>query len=100
VAKIGIFGSFVHWEERTESDVDVLVTFRKGQKTFENYMDCKFYLETQRGYHILNLLPTGDGEMQSSGTLKLLARQQRNFPMSSKPGIPLSHGNKLPGYGT
>ena len=45
VAKIGIFGSFVRGEEQTESDVDVLVTFRKGQKTFENYMDCKFYLE-------------------------------------------------------
>jgi hypothetical protein len=45
VAQIGIFGSFVRGEERTESDVDVLVTFRKGQKTFENYMECKFYLE-------------------------------------------------------
>jgi len=45
VATIGLFGSFVRGEERPESDVDVLVTFRKGQKTFENYMDCKFYLE-------------------------------------------------------
>ena len=45
VAKIGIFGSFIRGEERTDSDVDVLVMFRKGQKTFENYMDCKFYLE-------------------------------------------------------
>jgi len=31
VAKIGIFGSFVRGEERPESDVDVLVTFRKGR---------------------------------------------------------------------
>jgi len=45
VAKIGIFGSFVRGEERPESDVDVLVAFRKGQETFDNYMDCKFYLE-------------------------------------------------------
>jgi len=45
VAKIGIFGSFVRGEERPESDVDVLVTFKKGQKTFDHYMDCKFYLE-------------------------------------------------------
>ena len=45
VAKIGIFGSFVRGEERMESDVDVLVSFRKGQKTFENYMECKFFLE-------------------------------------------------------
>jgi len=45
VATIGIFGSFVRGEERPDSDVDVLVTFRKGQKTFSNYMGCKFYLE-------------------------------------------------------
>jgi hypothetical protein len=45
VAKIGIFGSFARGEERPESDVDVLVTFRKGKETFNNYMDCKFYLE-------------------------------------------------------
>ena len=45
VAKIGIFGSFIRGEERQESDVDVLVTFRKEEETFDNYMDCKFYLE-------------------------------------------------------
>lgn len=45
IATIGLFGSFVRGEERPESDVDVLVTFRKGQETFDNYMDCKFYLE-------------------------------------------------------
>jgi uncharacterized protein len=45
VAKIGIFGSFVRGEERPESDVDVLVTFRNGEETFDHYMDCKFYLE-------------------------------------------------------
>jgi predicted nucleotidyltransferase len=45
VSKIGIFGSFVRGEERPESDVDVLVTFKKGQETFDHYMDCKFYLE-------------------------------------------------------
>jgi len=45
VSKIGIFGSFVRGEERPDSDVDVLVTFRTGKKTFDNYMECKFYLE-------------------------------------------------------
>ena len=52
VGKIGIFGSFVRGEERPDSDVDVLVTFRKGQKTFENYMDCKFYLEELFGRRV------------------------------------------------
>lgn len=45
VATIGIFGSFIRGEERPESDVDILVTFRKGSETFDNYMGCKFYLE-------------------------------------------------------
>lgn len=45
VAKIGIFGSFIRGEQRPESDADVLVTFRRGEETFDNYMDCKFYLE-------------------------------------------------------
>ena len=45
VAKIGIFGSYIRGEERPDSDVDVLVSFRKGEETFDNYMDCKFYLE-------------------------------------------------------
>jgi len=45
VAKIGIFGSYARGEERPESEVDVRVVFRKGEKTFYHYMDCKFYLE-------------------------------------------------------
>ena len=45
VAKIGIFGSYIRGEERPDSDVDVLIQFRKGEETFDNYMDCKFYLE-------------------------------------------------------
>ena len=45
VAKIGIFGSFARREERPESDVDVLVTFDEGKKTFDNFMGTKFYLE-------------------------------------------------------
>ncbi|MGB9927987.1 MAG: nucleotidyltransferase family protein [Methanosarcina sp.] len=45
VKKIGIFGSFARGEEREDSDLDVLVVFGEGQKTFDNYMDLKFYLE-------------------------------------------------------
>ena len=52
VVKIGIFGSFVRGEERPESDVDVLVTFRKGEETFDHYMDCKFYLEDLFGRNV------------------------------------------------
>ena len=45
VRKIGIFGSFARREEKPVSDVDVLVDFKEGQKTFDNFMELKFFLE-------------------------------------------------------
>ena len=52
VKRIGIFGSFARGEEREESDLDVLVVFEEGQKTFDNYMDLKFYLEDLFGREV------------------------------------------------
>jgi hypothetical protein len=52
VAKIGIFGSFARGEERPDSDIDVLVAFRKGEKTFDNFMGIKFYLEDLFGRRV------------------------------------------------
>ncbi len=45
VTKIGVFGSFARGEGKEGSDVDVLVEFREGYKTFDNYMELKFFLE-------------------------------------------------------
>ena len=45
VSRIGVFGSFARGEGREESDVDVLVEFEAGFKTFDNFMDLKYYLE-------------------------------------------------------
>ena len=45
VKKIGLFGSYVKNEQNSKSDIDILVEFEKGKKTFDNYMDLKFYLE-------------------------------------------------------
>ena len=45
IKKIGIFGSFARSEAREDSDIDVLVEFESGCKTFDNFMDLKFYLE-------------------------------------------------------
>lgn len=39
VVKIGLFGSFARGEQSSKSDVDLLVEFEKGKKTFRNYMD-------------------------------------------------------------
>ncbi|MBF0472828.1 MAG: nucleotidyltransferase family protein [Nitrospirae bacterium] len=45
VKRIGIFGSFARDEQREDSDIDVLVDFEEGGKTFDGFMDLKFFLE-------------------------------------------------------
>jgi predicted nucleotidyltransferase len=45
IKRIGLFGSFVRGEQRPESDIDLLVEFRSGQKTFDNFMELSFFLE-------------------------------------------------------
>ena len=45
VKKVGIFGSFVGSNQSSQSDIDVLVEFNRKNKTFDNYMELKFYLE-------------------------------------------------------
>ena len=45
VMEIAIFGSYARGEQREDSDVDLIVNFKEGYKTFDNYMDLKFYLE-------------------------------------------------------
>ena len=45
VKKIGLFGSFLRGEQRPDSDIDLLVQFEPGQKTFDNFIDLSFFLE-------------------------------------------------------
>ena len=45
VKQIGLFGSIARNEQHEESDIDLVVEFEAGQKTFDHYMDLKFYLE-------------------------------------------------------
>ena len=45
VKKIGIFGSFARNEENETSDIDILVGFDPGFKTFDNYMQLKYFIE-------------------------------------------------------
>ena len=45
VRKLGLFGSFVRDEQRSDSDVDVLVEFQPDQKTFDNFIQLSFFLE-------------------------------------------------------
>lgn len=45
VKEFGVFGSYVREEQKESSDIDIMVEFKEGYKTFDNYMDLKFYLE-------------------------------------------------------
>ncbi len=45
VHRLGIFGSFVRGEQKTDSDIDLLVEFKPGEKTFDNFMDLSSQLE-------------------------------------------------------
>lgn len=45
VKRIGLFGSFACAHQHEKSDMDFLVEFDRGAKTFDNYMGLKFYLE-------------------------------------------------------
>ncbi|HWP48383.1 MAG TPA: nucleotidyltransferase family protein [Candidatus Limnocylindrales bacterium] len=45
VKRLGLFGSFVREQPHDQSDVDLLVEFEPGQKTFDNFMNLAFLLE-------------------------------------------------------
>jgi len=45
VKNIALFGSYVSGQANNNSDIDLLVEFKEGEKTFDNYMDLKFYLQ-------------------------------------------------------
>lgn len=43
--RIGLFGSFVRGDQQPASDVDFLVEFEPGKKTFDNFMALSFFLD-------------------------------------------------------
>ncbi|MFO7791847.1 MAG: nucleotidyltransferase domain-containing protein, partial [Candidatus Saliniplasma sp.] len=45
VKEIGLFGSYLKGEPKEESDIDILVQFKEDEKSFDNYMGLKFFLE-------------------------------------------------------
>ncbi len=45
IKKLGLFGSFVRGQQNDTSDVDLLVEFEPGKKTFDNFMRLSFLLE-------------------------------------------------------
>ena len=49
VLRCGLFGSFLREEMTPESDVDLLVEFEPGKKTFLNFLNLSFFLEEVLG---------------------------------------------------
>ena len=45
VRRIGIFGSFVRNQQNKTSDLDLLVEFDDGKKSFDNYISLSYFLE-------------------------------------------------------
>ena len=45
VKELALFGSFKRNQANEDSDVDLLVEFEPGQKTFSNFMQLAFFLQ-------------------------------------------------------
>ncbi len=45
VYRFGLFGSFVTGKQDVESDVDLLIEFKPGRKSFDSFMSLAFLLE-------------------------------------------------------
>ncbi len=45
IRRIGLFGSFVRGEQSPNSDIDLLVEFEPGRKTFDAFMELSLFLE-------------------------------------------------------
>ncbi len=45
VHRVGVFGSFATGKQNAESDIDLLVDFRPGKKSFDSFMNLAFFLE-------------------------------------------------------
>jgi predicted nucleotidyltransferase len=57
VKRCGLFGSFARGEQTEQSDVDILVEFEEGRKTFDNFMALAFFLEDLFGRKVDLLTP-------------------------------------------
>jgi predicted nucleotidyltransferase len=52
VRQFSLFGSFLYDQATTESDIDFLVEFEPGKKTFANFSNLVFYLEELFGRRV------------------------------------------------
>ena len=52
VARLALFGSVLHGSARDDSDVDLLVQFHPGEKSFDHFLQLSELLEDVLGRHV------------------------------------------------
>ncbi|MGQ9539930.1 MAG: nucleotidyltransferase family protein [Armatimonadota bacterium] len=52
VRRLGLFGSFARGQAGADSDIDILVEFEAGYKTFDNFVQLAFFLEELLGRRV------------------------------------------------
>mgnify|MGYP002400859034 CR=1 FL=1 len=57
VKQLGLFGSFVKNTPDNKSDVDLLVEFEEGKKTYDNFMNLSIFLEELLGRDVELVTP-------------------------------------------
>jgi len=56
VTDLAVFGPYARSKQGETSDVDIFVELKKEFKTFDNFMDLKFFLEELLGNRRVDLL--------------------------------------------
>ena len=53
ISKVGLFGSFARQEQKSGSDIDILVDFQQDKETFDNFMAiCDLFDTLFKGYKV------------------------------------------------
>lgn len=55
---LGLFGSFVRNEVDAESDIDLIVEFIPGSKTYDNFINLAYFLEDLFGRRVELVTPS------------------------------------------
>ncbi len=57
VRRVGIFGSYIRGEQRDVSDVDLLVEFSEGKKTYRNFYEFTEFMQGLLGKKVDVITP-------------------------------------------
>ena len=70
LARIGLFGSYLHGSQTHASDIDLLVEFVPGEKTFDNFMGLAYFLEDHSRRRVELVTPESLSEDVEAGIRK------------------------------